>query len=161
MKTLLEVFYLRIMDSAVCYHRKRVDLTRKRGDPDGLIRSLIERKFQTEAGEGQEQFLVHSTSWRYASGRVVLTYIAYSDELVFGRGKVKRLSLKELRKINISRGQPRSREGLERQVVAHAMRHIAFLIQTDYQGQYKETFTPRTRKIFKTLWVSLAGRLAF
>jgi hypothetical protein len=161
MKTLLEVFYLRIMDSAVCYQRKRVDLTKKNGDPDLLIRSLIEHKFQTEAGEVQEEFLVHSTSWRYASGKVTLTYVAYSDELEFGRGKVKRLSLKELRKINVSQGQPRSSEGLERQVVAHAMRHISFLIKTDYQGQFKDAFTPRTKKVFKSLWVSLAGRVAF
>ncbi len=91
----------------------------------------------------------------------MLTYVAYSDELEFGRGKIKELTLTQLKKINLSRGTPRSHAGKERQVVAHALRHIAFLIKTDYQDQFKAAFTPRTRKVFKSLWVQLAGRLTF
>jgi hypothetical protein len=160
MKIMLEVFYLRILDDKVHYQRKLVNLSNKKADPDRLIESLIQQDLQTASGPVKKEFVVHSTSWRYTPpGKVVLTYIAYSDELDFGRGKASHLTLKQLRKINISSGRPRSRLGLERQVVAHAMRHIAFLIKTDNRNEFKDAFTPRTRRIFKSLWVSLAGRV--
>ena len=161
MKIFLEVFYLRIMGQSVFYQRKQVNLSHKNKDPDALIQSLIQHKLHTSAGEVSREFLVHSTSWRYSRGKIILTYIAYSDELEFGRGTIKELTLKQLREINISRGSPRSSAGKERQVVAHAMRHIAFLIKTDYADQFKTAFTPRTRKVFRSLWVKLAGQLTF
>lgn len=162
MKTFIEVFYLRIMENTVSYQRKLVNLSKRGGDPDALIQSLIQNKLQTSVGKVQKEFAVHSTSWRYASpGKIVLTYIAYSDELEFGRGTVKKLTLKELRKINVSTGQPRSKDGLEKRVVAHAMRHVSFLIKTDYANEFKDAFTPATRKVLKSLWVSLAGRVTF
>jgi hypothetical protein len=162
MKIILEVFYMRIQANRVCYLRKQIHLSRSRGDPDTLLKSLLQQKLQTSAGVVEQEFMVHSTSWRYAAGgRIVLTYVAYSDELEFGRGRVKNITLKQLRKINISSGQPRSREGRERQVVAHAMRHISFLIKTDTRNEFANAFTPSTRKVFKSLWVSLAGRLTF
>jgi hypothetical protein len=162
MKTMVEVFYLRIIADRVVYQRKQVDLSKKSGDPNALIQSFMQYKLQTSSGEQQKEFVVHSTSWHYAQpGKVILTYIAYSDELEFGRHAVKSLTLKDLKKINLSTGQPRSRAGLERQVVAHAMRHISFLIKTDYAGEFKDAFTPRSSRVFKSLWSSLAGRLAF
>jgi hypothetical protein len=162
MKTMVEVFYMRIMGDRVCYQRKQVDLSRKGSDPNALIEALMQQKLQTSTGEMKREFVVHSTSWRYAApGRIILTYIAYSDELSFSRSEVKKLTLKALRKINISSGKPRSPGGLERQVVAHAMRHISFLIKTDDQGEFKQVFTPGSRRIFKSLWSDLAGRLAF
>jgi hypothetical protein len=162
MKVILEVFYMRMMGDQVHYRRRQVDLSKKGADPDALVQSLTRNQFHTSKISAAREFVVHSTSWRYVStGRIVLTYIAYSDDLVFGSGRVKHISIKQLRKINISTGQPRSPAGRERQVVAHAMRHIAFLIKTDYGNEFKDAFTPRTRKIFRSLWVSLAGRLTF
>jgi hypothetical protein len=162
MKVILEVFYMRIMGDQVHYRRRQVDLGKKGTDPDALVQSLTRNQLHSSRSRASKEFVVHSTSWRYASPRkIVLTYIAYSDELAFPSAAMKSLTLKQLRKINISSGQPRSRVGRERQVVAHAMRHISFLIKTDYRGEFKHAFTPRTRKIFRSLWISLAGRLTF
>jgi hypothetical protein len=159
MKISIEVFYLRIMGDQVRYQRRQINLDHKGGDPTALIESLMQYKLQDST---QKDFVVHSTSWRYTPpGKVILTYIAYSDELEFGARTVQSLMLKDLKKINLSTGQPRSRAGRERQVVAHAMRHISFLIKTDYAGEFKDVFTPRSRRVFKSLWSSLAGRLAF
>jgi hypothetical protein len=84
MKTVLEVFYLRVVGNRLCYRRKQADLSNRRTDPDSLIRSVIQHTLQTSKGEVQNEFVVHSTSWRYASpGKIVLTYIAYSDQLEF------------------------------------------------------------------------------
>jgi hypothetical protein len=157
----LEVFYLRIIDDKVCYRRKQVSLDNKKEDPDILIQSLMQHTLHTSAGSVQKEFVIHSTSWRYAPpGKVMLTYIAYSDEYDFSRVKMQTLPLKELRRKDISKARPRSRSRLEKLVVTHAMRHIAFLIKTGDQSEFKDALTPGSRKIFKSLWVSLAGRVA-
>ena len=74
MKIMMEVFYLRIMGNTVRYQRKQVNLGKRGGDPDTLIQSLIQQKLQTSTGEVQEEFVIHSTSWRYAPpDKIVLT----------------------------------------------------------------------------------------
>src|SRR5690349_25170789 len=113
MKVILEVFYIRIMGDRVNYQRKQVNLSKTGVDPDALVQSLIRYQLPDSNDEPAE-FMVHSTSWRHAvAGKIVLTYIAYSDDLVFGAGEVKNITLKQLRKINISTGQPRSPGGRE------------------------------------------------
>ncbi|RPJ29497.1 MAG: hypothetical protein EHM33_00580 [Chloroflexi bacterium] len=161
MKTILEVFYLRIVGANVRYQRKETNLSRKGGDPDRMIWSLIQEKRRDSAGEAEDQeFLIHSTSWRHEKpDKVVLTYIAYSDELKFEKGKAHNLSLKKLRTLTKQSRPPRSQAELEKKVVSHAMRHIAFLIKTDDQNEFKSALSPRTIAIFKKIWVSLAGRV--
>ena len=42
MKTILEFFYLRIMDGKVCYQRKEANPSKNGGDPNQVIWSLIQ-----------------------------------------------------------------------------------------------------------------------
>jgi hypothetical protein len=161
MQTILEIFYLRIIGDKVRYQRKQANLSKKGGDPDSVIQSLIEEKHRASSGKVEKkEFVVHSTSWRYTRpDKVMLTYVAYSDELEFEKGKTKSLPLKRLRTIVKKSRRPRSRAELEKQVVSHAMRHIAFLIQTGDQNDFKSALTPETREVFESLWVSLAGKV--
>ena len=161
MKTNLEIFYVRIVGKSVRYQRKQTNLSRKGGDPDHSIQSLLWEKRRADSGEVEEkEFIVHSTSWRYAKpDKVILTYVAYSDELEFPKGKFHRLPLKNLRTITKKSSKPRSQTELERKVVSHAMRHVAFLIQTGDQDDFKSALTPETIEVFEKLWVSLAGKV--
>lgn len=161
MKTSLEIFYLRVLGKSVRYQRKEANLSRRGGDPDRMIRTLIHEKRRASSGKVEEkEFIVHSTSWRYAKlGKVILTYVAYSDELKFEKGKAKSLSLKKLRTISKKSRKPTSQTELEKQVVSHAMRHIAFLIQTGDQDDFKSALTKKTVEVFEELWVSLAGEI--
>lgn len=161
MKTILEIFYLRIVDRKVHYQRKQANLSKKGGDPNSMIQSLIREKRTTSSGKVEEkEFIIHSTSWRYTKpDKILLTYVAYSDELEFERGKSHSLALKNLSKIAKASQKPRSQAALEKKVVSHALRHIAFLIKTDYQNEFKSALTPQTKKIFKSLWANLAGRV--
>ena len=161
MKTMLEIFYLRIIDKKVHYQRKHANLSKKGGDPNSMIQSLIQEKRSTSSGKVEEkEFVIHSTSWRYSKpDRILLTYVAYSDELEFEKGKSHSFPLKNLSKIAKTSRKPRSRAALEKKVVSHAMRHIAFLIKTDGQNDFKSALTPETKKVFKSLWVDLAGRV--
>ena len=83
MKTILEIFYVRIIGDKVRYQRKEANLSKKGGDPARIIQSLIQEKRRASSGKVEKkEFIVHSTSWRYArAGKVMLTYVAYSDEL--------------------------------------------------------------------------------
>ena len=161
MKTSLEIFYLRVVGKSVRYQRKEANLSRSGGDPDRMIRSLIHEKRRASSGKVEEkEFIVHSTSWRYAKpGKVILTYVAYSDELKFEKGKAKSLSLKKLRTISKKSRKPSSQAELEKKVVSHAMRHIAFLIQTGDQNDFKSALNQETIEVFEKLWVSLAGEI--
>jgi len=161
MKTILEIFYLRIAGKRVRYQRKQVNLSRKGSNPDRVIRAVIQEKRRNASGKVEEhEFIVHSTSWRYAQpDKVMLTYVAYSDELEFRKNKTRSLALKELRTITKKSRKPRSRAELEKKVVSHAMRHIAFLIQTDDQDDFASALNPETKEVFEKLWVSLAGKV--
>jgi hypothetical protein len=161
MKTILEIFYVRIVGKSVRYQRKEANLSRKGGDPDRMIRSLIQEKRRASSGKVEEkEFIVHSTSWRYARpDKVMLTYVAYSDELEFEKGKAENLPLKKLKTITKKSRKPRSHTELEKKVVSHAMRHIAFLIQTGDQEDFESALIPETKKVFEKLWVNLAGKV--
>ena len=102
MQTILEIFYLRIVDDRVRYQRKQANLSKKGGDPNAMIQLLILEKRDDAKGSGEiekKEFVVHSTSWRYMQpNKVVLTYVAYSDEMEFAKGKFQSLPLKNLKK---------------------------------------------------------------
>ena len=162
MKTTLEIFYLRIVGKSVRYRRKEVSLSRKGSDPDQLIWSHIrqEHRNHTQDASHEHEFIIHSTSWRYEQpGKILLTYVAYSDKLEFEKGNAKNLRLKHLQTITRNARKPRSRAEREKKVVSHAMRHIAFLVQTDDQIDFESAMTPETRQIFERLWITLAGRV--
>ena len=158
MKTILEIFYLRMSGTRVRYQRKKISLSRKGSNPDQRIWVNI-RDEQRESSE-QQEFIVHSTSWRYERpDKVLLTYAAYSDELTFEKGKSKSIPLQDLRVIRTKSCKPRSQAELEKKLVSHAMRHIAFLIKTDNEIDFKSSMTPETIEKFEKLWVNLAGKV--
>jgi hypothetical protein len=64
MKTILEIFYLRILGKQVRYQRKEVNLSRKGSDPDKLIWSHIRQEIRDLPAD-EHEFIVHSTSWRH------------------------------------------------------------------------------------------------
>jgi len=161
MQTILEIFYVRIKGDRVRYQRKQANLSKKGDDPDRRIQSLIQEKSYDSAEEVEEnEFVIHSTSWRYEKpDKVILTYVAYSDELEFEKGRSQSFPLKKLKTITKKSAKPRTSAALEKKVVSHGLRHIAFLIRTDPQPDFKSALRPETREVFEKLWVSLAGKL--
>jgi len=77
--------------------------------------------------------IVHSTSWRYDKKRIVLTFLAYSDEIPL-HGLARSLALDEAEDLaNDDEGQA--------SIAAHAIRHLAFLLATE-----PKEFVPRIRR---------------
>jgi hypothetical protein len=77
--------------------------------------------------------IVHSTSWRYDEKSIVLTFLAYSDEIPLD-GLSRSLVLADAEDL------ANDGEG-EASIAAHAIRHLAFLIATD-----AKEFAPKIRR---------------
>lgn len=78
---------------------------------------------------GAEAEILHSTSWRYAAERLVLSYVAV---LPAGAAPVG-LSAEPVRRIDLARGgadAPPEAIGVA-QVVEHGLRHLAWLVKDD------------------------------
>ncbi len=116
--TVVEVFRLGVRGAHLTY---RVSEHRLDGDvhPDVLARRL--------AGSGQIDVL-HSTSWRFAAGRIVLTYVALPDP-------DPREAVPLAPNTDVATGEdPLSPSPVTVEldaVAAHACRHLAFLRHTD------------------------------
>jgi hypothetical protein len=160
MQILLEIFYIQVVGDEVHYRRKQVDLSEAGEDPNRVIQSLIQQKYHIPSSKIEDEFVIHSTSWRYtAPDEIFLTYVAYSDEIDIDREPVQNISLEDLRVVTVSTPHPLSPAELEKQVVSHAMRHIAFLVKTDSENVLSKVLAPKTLEVFETLWVALAGRV--
>jgi len=101
--------------------------------------------------------IVHSTSWRHLSdGTIVLTYIVASDPQP-AQPAVPVLNL------DIARGpdsrHPTPTEIQSEHVAAHAIRHLAFIADTDPQVSMALTAWPRLRAALACLPRHPAGQL--
>ena len=119
----VESLLLGTSDGLLTYRRAEQDL----GDdetPDAAARRLA----GFAAGGPVEGRMLHSTSWRFAPGRIVLTYVALFDPDPRGAAIVRPLD-------EPARGtgplEPSPPQIAEHDVVMHACRHLAFLRQTD------------------------------
>ena len=94
-------------------------------DPDATARAATVRIFPAVP---LRRLIVHSTSWRYELGNLLLTYLAYSDELPFS--ELPLVLPRDARSVGAGIAS----------VAAHAVRHLAFLAgqeprSTDARGQ--------------------------
>ena len=103
--------------------------------PDRVARSLA--GFGDRGADGQ---LLHSTSWRFAAGRIVLTYAALPDP---DPATATRLDGVGLTAVAAGPLDP-SPAGTDRPAVArHACRHLAFLRRTDRVVAASARYHPR------------------
>lgn len=112
-------------------------------DPDDTARAATAWRFPHIP---LRQVVVHSTSWRYEHGTLVLTYLAYSDELPFD---------------SLPQVLPRETEAVGAgvpSVVAHAIRHLAFLSRQDPE-KYARAISPETLGHLSRIDPEVAGRI--
>lgn len=116
----LEVFSVRFETPEGLSVRRDVRTLARGVGPDALAREVA----AANAARGRRPF-VHSTSWRYEEGAVVLTYLAVVSELRLAR-EVRHLVLDAL---GATGEQVPAREGDPRpaSVLWHGLRHLALL----------------------------------
>jgi hypothetical protein len=149
-RVLAEVLFARIAGRDLRFQVARFDLERSRRDPDVSVREFADARL----GEPDALRVVHSTSWRYERGRIVLSYLAYSDRLA-PPGRSRRARLDALPSPEEPAGDARHRD---RAVASHALRHLAFLVAQDPE-EYRAKLSAETRRALRRLRPAAAGRV--
>jgi hypothetical protein len=111
-------------------------------DPDRRARSAMVRMFRRVS---LRRAVVHSTSWRYDDGLLILTYLGYSDALPVG-------DLPLLLPLDA----PVTGAGVS-VVAAHAVRHLAFLTRQD--AVLRARLAPEAISYLDRCDPELAGRI--
>ena len=150
MRVLTEILFARVAGRDLCFQVARFDGTRSRGDPDASARRFAD----TRLGEPDALRVVHSTSWRYERGGIVLSYLVYSDRLAF-RGRPRRARLDALPSPEEPAHDARDRD---RAVASHALRHLAFLVAQDPR-EYEAKLSATTLRALRRLRPEAAGRV--
>jgi hypothetical protein len=145
-----EVLFARIAGRDLRFQVARFDIERSRRDPDMLVRELADGRL----GEPDALRVVHSTSWRYERGRIVLSYLVYSDRLA-PPGRSRRARLDALPSPERPAHTVRDRD---RAVASHALRHLAFLVAED-PDKYRPKLSAETIRALRPLRPAAAGRV--
>jgi hypothetical protein len=149
----LELFLVSPGDGdAVAYGRRQVEMFGDSADPDQVARGLIAPTCRVA--------LLHSTSWRWErNGTLVLTYLAFSEDPTCRSGQPSRLAWSEILPPQSTDPQkPRPAEIREQDVLAHAVRHITFLVRYSADRRVAEALSPRSLTFFRSMCGQLAGR---
>jgi len=112
-------------------------------DPDETARTATTRVFPEVP---LRRIVVHSTSWRYEHGSLLLTYLAYSDDLPFH---------------GLPDVLPREGNAVGAgvaSVVAHAIRHLAFLVREE-PDRYGRALSTETLAHLERIEPKVAGRI--
>ncbi len=163
MKTVLELFLTTTITDGFHIVRKALDLSQECRDPDSVATEYIEFLFKDSTFiHDREKYILHSTSWRYEKPRtVVLTYLVYADSFSFRDMNPMRLAFNDLIISHSDNPKvPRPLELPHKSVIAHGIRHLAYLIKNDENSVYAKMISSETVQLFETLESQLAGRLA-
>jgi hypothetical protein len=143
MRVLVEVIAGRVLDDEVHYIVSTAEC-QSHSDPDVTVRAVLARLFPEV---WLRSMLCHSTSWRFESDHIVLTYIGYSDNI----------SIRDLPLILPLRRIQNLREGPSA-VVAHAISHLAFLVRQN-PAEYEKRIRAETISALAGVAPEPAGRL--
>jgi len=132
-------------------YRVRAEPLPDGGHPDTLARELA----GFSAGDADPARLLHSTSWRFAGGAVVLTYAALPDPRPAGAIPL------ELRPVPyaVDPLAPTGARFSARDVAVHACRHLAYLRQTDPVVALTAAAVPELWGLLGSLDPTVAGLL--
>jgi hypothetical protein len=149
----LELFLINLgAGETVDYGRRLADLTRDTTDPDTVARSLLPA--------GCDAAILHSTSWRWErDGTLILTYLAFSESQGCRGSEPSRLKWSEFFPPQSTDPQrPRPAEIREEDVLAHGIRHLAFLVRYSTDKRIVEALSPHSLDFFRSMCAQLAGR---
>jgi hypothetical protein len=149
-KLVLELFLLKIDGDDVLFERHEAPLAESRQDPNDVAEELL----RACARGDMEGAFVHSSSWRYAAepGCVLLTFFSYSDRFVLDEDS-RRLPLRE---VDTQRGNSNC-ESEEYDVAAHAVRHLAFLLEAGEADESNGAFQEESLRALRGVRSELAG----
>jgi hypothetical protein len=134
----LELLVFGLRNGALVYQRA-YDRSLDQLDPD-VSASMLLSRFVTDAGALPPRFLLHSTSWRYSEGAVIITYCAIGRHLDLD-DSAPAISLSGARVVHGSAERPAPEDIPETAVAAHALRHIKSLLGGPMGPDYTQALT--------------------
>ncbi|MEV6958087.1 hypothetical protein AB0M97_02550 [Streptomyces sp. NPDC051207] len=148
----MEALLLRHEPTGGWSYRRLITGLGRETSPDGTVRRLV------HLDAGDETHLVHSTSWRaVGDGRIVLTYLVHPDPDQHSPGTLLPGPLTIAR--SRRPGDPTPPDLEIGHVVAHAVRHLAFLGRTDPVVAAHLDAWPHTRRLLDAMPGMTAGEL--
>ncbi len=130
--------------------------------PDAIVRQYYQSHFGRSAPVIGERCIMHQTSDHFdSSGDVFLTYILYSDDFDFRDLGVPRISWRDAFALAYRLSEP-DVSSSETGILAHGLRHIAWLVKNDSigpDGLYQKCCNPMTVLRFQKFPVGLAGEV--
>jgi hypothetical protein len=159
MQPYLEIFFTHLAADQVWFVHEQHPLTAEAGPPDQQVRARLARTFPP-ATTGVAASVIHSTSWRYEAGRLILTYLVYTGALTPATPTARSVPLGELA---LARSgdptAPHPPQITPHHVLAHGLRHLRFLAQTDRTVRAALRADPGTLPRLMQLPPALAGNL--
>lgn len=160
MDLFIEIFYITIINNEILYHQDLIDITNKNMNPDDIVYNQIENTFGYKFDYISENFIIHSTSWRYDNtGKLILTYLAYNDNLDVSKINFKIFYLDNF-KIAVSKQAsiPKPPEIHEINIISHGLRHISYLLSNEHSDLYGKLISKDNLTILKSIDEDLGGK---
>lgn len=162
MKCNLEIFFVSFYkNSIIRYSKIVVDITYDIRNPDEIVQEIITKSAQYMPCIVCNKYISHSTSWRYEEdGSIYLTYIVFSDDANFSNLFSNTLQIHEMEIPKpTSAKKPRPKKILEKHIVSHGIRHIAYLINNPGLKIYRDLLNKETVAFFKKIEGDFAGKI--
>ena len=162
-RVVVELFQVALVDSTSVRYL-RMEAVLDRSGPDTAVAGLLHGKGGASTFFAGTPLMVHSTSWRYEdSGAVVLTYLAYGEELNPTSGAqrdAQTIQTNALPGIGATDpDRPRPTTVVHEDVLAHGLRHLALLARRTGGNRFVERLGERSRKFFSSIEPELAGEI--
>lgn len=153
MQIQLEIIISQIKNNYVNYKIEYVGLTSQ--DPDTTVLETLDKGGQ----DNYLNYIIHSTSWRYKSNQIILTYLVLlptSDQLSL----TKELDLQTIQNNKVTHSYKPGAQNLPiENVIKHAFEHLAFLIHHKKQSIYVEKLDGTQIAFLKKLHEDVAGEI--
>jgi hypothetical protein len=161
MELYVEIFFSKIIGGKIAYSKKLTRITHEDANPDKLVYDTLNQTFPHLIASPND-LLIHSTSWRFEQpGKMIVTYLVYSEELSFASHETGLLPLESLQvKGNDDPKVPRPLVLEEHHIVSHAFRHLSFLVKNDPVIRQVLSGNCTTLQAFEDISHALSGLVA-
>lgn len=156
----VELFAVTVDHAELRYWRGSQRLLRRSGSPEDTVRALLTQHAHGAVSAPQAASFLHSTSWRYETpGEIVLTYLAYVPPSSAALTGARHFPVANLpTPAPTDPLHPRPPHIAELDVLAHGLRHLAFLIKREPNGSVALAVDPAGRQVLTQLAPEVAGQ---
>lgn len=154
MKVIIDLIIAKVFDDHVDY--SNFSILEINQNPDDEIISYLQKLNLNEYAK----YIIHSTSWHYANGKVFLTYL-----VIIPNSSQFQLSVSvDILNLKLAKGQssykPSPKFLNTDNIIRHAFRHLSYLIKHDHTCDYDTFFSKEQKKYLMRIYDDVAGEIS-